>query len=63
MSLLLLLLILNLLYIVPRSARESTFEILNYTQNNATVKFNIPVSTLDLLCRIIIILGYIRLYW
>ena len=41
---LLLLLILNLLYIVPRSATESTFEILNYTQNNATVEFNIPVS-------------------
>ena len=33
--------------IVPRSAVESTFEILNFTQNSATVKFNIPVSTLD----------------
>ena len=37
--------------IVPRSATESTFEVLNYTQNNyATAKFNIPVSTLDLFC-------------
>ena len=37
-------LILNLLYIVPRSATESTFKVLNYTQNNATIEFNIPVS-------------------
>ena len=31
--------------IVPRSATESTFEILNFTENNATIIFNIPVSS------------------
>ena len=51
--------------IVPRSATESTFEIFNFTENNATIIFNIPVSMhLDPFVIIItLILGYIRVYW
>ena len=50
----LLLLLCPSICIVPRSATESTFEILKFTQNNAIVKFNIPVGTLDLFCCFII---------
>ena len=49
--------------IVPRSAIESTFEILNFTRNLATVKFNIPVSICSIFCCFILILGNIRVYW
>ena len=50
------------IYIVPKSAIESTFEVSNYTQNNATVKFNISVSKLTLFCCFTLILGYNRVY-
>ena len=53
----------SIMHIVPRSATKSTFEIINFIDNNATVEFNIPVSTLDLFCCFILILGYIRVYW
>ena len=54
----------NCIHIVPKSARESTlFYIMNFIENNANITFNIPVSTLNLFCCFILILGNSRVYW